>query len=136
MTSGCMPLQQYKQLEGTTAEHLSVLDNLSALQLSLGKGSTSEKNRVVAEESRITSPSGTIYNVQIKPHHYDIQEKHDEVRQNIYPVQRNGVPVEIRQNGIWSLHLVIETEGIRRTLDRQLKISTFYYNPLIHGPPN
>jgi hypothetical protein len=136
MASGCMPLQQYKQLGGNTAEHLAVLDDHTAFQLSMGKGSTPEKNRIIAEDSRIISPSGKSYGVQVKPHQYDIRVKHDEIRQNIYPVQNDGVLVEIRKNGNWSLHLVIEKEGIRRTVDQQLKISTFYYNPLIHGPPN
>ncbi len=91
---------------------------------------------VDTKESYIESPAGTRYTLQVRPHHFDIDQKRSYVSAELYPFAADGSRLDGWRTGIWSFHLVVQTNGVTEVIDQKRKYWFFYYNPIIHGPPN
>ena len=131
--SGCMPLRQEALVKGPSDVHLLLCDDRYFL---FQQESPPPDHKIDTQQSYIQSPSGKRYTIQVEPHQFDIQQKYSFVRDEIYPCDTDGKRIRHWSNGIWSFHLVVETNGVPRIIDQQWKYWTFHYNPIIHGPPN
>ena len=129
--TGCIPLRQGSRVSGPTHPPLLLCDDRYVL---VGINMTREK--FVTEQSYITAPTGKRYTIQAEPHQYDINQKFKTLRADVYPCNADGSRLRRWSNGIWAFHFVVETNGVAQTIDQQWKYWTFYYNPIIHGPPN
>jgi hypothetical protein len=132
MLSGCMRLRQESLVEGPSDVHLLLCDDRYLL---FQEDTPPQDHKIVTQQSYIQSPSGKRYTIQVEPHQFDIQ-RYGFVRDEIYPCDTDGKRIRHWSNGIWSYHLVVETNGVPRIIDQQWKYWTFYYCPIIHGPPN
>ncbi len=136
VTSGCLPLEQSKLAGSQHEADISIYDNRRCFIVQLIKPRKPGENKIIGHESYITSPSGNKFGIDVEPLAIDVRKLEKEIRQKIYPTDTTGSRVRIRKNGVWSVYLVIDTAGERWVIEEQVKVSTFYYNPIIHGPPN
>lgn len=133
--SGCMPLRQQKTLKGgSDSDFLLCEDHFLLAQFSPSNQPNTQK--VIPEDSYILSPRGERYAVEVEPHQFDIEQKYPCIRERIYPVDVHGQRLHRWSNGIWIVHVALDTPAGRSTLEEQIKFWTFWYNPLVHGPPN
>ncbi len=129
--TGCIPLRQYAHVSGPLHPSVGLCDDRYLLvEIDMNR------EKIVAEQSHITDPSGKQYTIQVEPHQYDIDQKFEALRADVYPCRVDGSRIRRWSNGIWSFHFVVETKGVAQAIDQQWKYWTFYYNPIIHGPPN
>jgi hypothetical protein len=133
--SGCIPLRQQALVKGSPDVDLLLCDDRYLL-LTIGHGDMPNDHKIIIQQSYIQSPKGTRYSIQIEPHQFDIEKKFIYLRDDVYPCDASGSRLRHWSNGIWLVHLVVQTNGELSTFDQQLKFWTFYYNPIIHGPPN
>lgn len=131
LLTGCMPLRQYERVNGPSHPSVGLCDDRYVL---VGIDMNCEK--IVAEQSHIADPSGKQYTIQVEPHQYDIDQKFPALRADVYPCDADGSRLRRWSNGIWSFHFVVESNGVAQVIDQRWKYWTFYYNPIIHGPPN
>jgi hypothetical protein len=135
LLSGCMPLRQQKTISGGGDSDLLLCEDRFLLT-QLGPSNEPNTRHVVAAESYIIAPRGERYTVEVEPHQFDIEQKYPCVRERIYPVDSRGRRLGRWSNGIWTVHLVLDTPTGRATRHEQIRFWTFWYNPLFHGPPN
>jgi hypothetical protein len=133
--TGCMPLKQQTTVSGSPDVHTLLCDD-QYLLIQIGAANVPNDHKIIATESYVAPPRGTRYSVQIEPHPFDGEQKVPYVRDRVYPVDSSGHRLRRWPNGVWSIHLTVETAGTRSTIDQQIKFWTFFYNPLFHGPPN
>jgi len=129
--AGCIPLRQEVQVSGLPNPSVLLCDDrylLVSVDL--------KREQIVLEQSHITDPKGTQYSIEVEPHQYDIDQKHAFLRADVYPCESDGSRLRRWSNGIWSFHFVLEMNGVTQVIDQRWKYWTFYYNPIIHGPPN
>jgi hypothetical protein len=131
LLTGCIPLRQETQVSGPVHPPLLLCDDRYVLV-----GIDTKREQIVAAQSHIADPSGKRYTVQVEPHQFDIEQKFEAVRADVYPCSADGSRIRRWSNGVWSFHFVVESNGLAQTIDQQWKYWTFYYNPIIHGPPN
>ena len=131
LLTGCIPLRQEARVSGPVHPPLLLCDDRYVLV-----GIDMKREKIVAEQSHIVDPSGKRYTIQVEPHQYDIEQKFEALRADVYPCGADGSRIRRWSNGIWSFHFVVETNGVAQAIDQQWKYWTFYYNPIIHGPPN
>ncbi len=129
--AGCIPLRQESQVSGPVDPSLLLCDDRYVLV-----GMDMKREKIVAEQSQIADPSGKRYTIQVEPHQFDIEQKFEALRADVYPCGSDGSRIRRWSNGVWSFHFVIESNGVDRVIDQRWKYWTFYYNPTIHGPPN
>ena len=129
--TGCIPLRQETRVTGPVYPSLLLCDDRYVLV-----GVDMHHEKIIPEESHITDPKGKRYGIQVEPHQYDIEQKYSALRAEVYPCCADGSRLQRWSNGIWSFHFVVETNGVARMIDQRQKYWTFYYNPIIHGPPN
>lgn len=92
--------------------------------------------KIIEGSSYIVDPNGKKYSILVKPHQYDIDSKFPQIRANVYPLQDDGGFLSSWINGIWYFHFHIESNGTRRIVEKKKKYWNFYYNFIVHGPPN
>ncbi len=131
LVAGCIPTRQEARVSGPSEPSLLLCDDryvLAEMDLNTEK--------IVTAQSYVTGPSGHRFAVQVEPHQYDLDQKFKAVRAEIYPCREDGSRLPHWSNGIWAFHLVLESNGVPRVVDEQRKYWTFYYSPVVHGPPN
>lgn len=131
LLTGCIPLRQEALVSGPEHPSLLLCDDRYVLV-----GIDMHREKIVAEQSYIQAPHGKRYAIQAEPHQFDIDQKFEALRADVYPCDAGGSRLRRWSNGTWSFHFVVETNGVAQSIDQQWKYWTFYYNPLIHGPPN
>ena len=128
---GCIPLRQGSRVVGPDYPPVLLVNDQYLLV-----GTDMHRERIIAEQSYIISPGGKRYGIQVEPHQFDIDQKFEALRADVYACDADGSRLRPWSNGIWGFNFVVETNGMTRTIDQQWKYWTFYYNPIIHGPPN
>ena len=128
--AGCIPLREISQVQGPAHPSVSLYDRC------LLTGFDLNHEKINPQLSYIESPDGKRYQIEIKPHQFDIDEKRSYVSTLLYPTAANGSGFQGWQNGIWSFHFVVAADGINQIIDQHWKFYWFYYCPLIHGAPN
>jgi hypothetical protein len=131
LVTGCIPLRQEARVSGPPHPSVLLCDDR---YVSVGIDMYREK--IVAEQSYIADPKGKRYAIQIEPHQFDIEQKFAALRADVYPCDADGLRLRRWSNDVWSFHFVVETNGVTQVIDQKWKYWTFYYNPIIHGPPN
>lgn len=129
--TGCIPLRQAARVSGPDYPSLLLCDDRYVLV-----GIDMNHENIVADQSHIADPKGQRYSIQVEPHQYDIERKFAAIRANVYPCDPDGLRLRRWANGTWSFHFVVETNGVTTVVDQQWRYWTFYYNPIVHGPPN
>ena len=129
--TSCIPLRQEALVSGPAHPPLLVCDDRYVLV-----GIDMNHEKIVTAQSYITAPTGKRYTIQAEPHQYDIDQKLEALRVDVYPCDSDGSRLRHWSNGIWSFHFIIVTNGVPEVIDQKWKYWTFYYNPIIHGPPN
>jgi hypothetical protein len=133
---GCVPLRQHELLAGRADVTFSLADAGYLEALQIGSGSVPNHNRILTEESFIEAPTGERYSIRVKEHEFDVEQKFTYVRVDVYPYRGDGTPMGHWSDGIWSVHLVVDTDASRSVIEQRWKFWTFHYNPIIHGAPN
>ena len=131
LVTGCIPLRQQVLVSGPAYPPVLLTDDRCLLV-----GIDVKREQIVAELSRVTDPNGKRYGVQVEPHQFDIDQNSGGVRADVYPSAADGSRLRSWANGVWSFHFVVKSNGVDQVIDQKWKYWTFYYNPLIHGPPN
>lgn len=131
LLAGCLPLKRAELVSGPLFPRMILCDDRYLLiEIDM------RTEKILTAQSRIAAPSGKAYSIQVEPHQYDIEQDHQKLRPEVYPCNADGSRIQHWPNGTWSFHFVVETNGIAQAIDQRWKYSTFYYNPIIHGPPN
>lgn len=131
LLSGCVPLRQWG-LTGGPVSPAAVLHEDDSLIVEID----TKKERILTGPSYVISPRGQRYSLEVRPHDYDIEQKSEKVRAVVYLRDSKGERLKRWKNGVWTFHFVLQREGRIRVADQKRKYWTFYYNPIIHGPPN
>ncbi len=134
--AGCLPLRQYELVSGPSHPRVGLDEpNFASIDYLL-VDIDMKREKILPAQSYILNPKGKRYTIQVQPHQFDIEQKFDVLRAQVNLYDVNGSRVRRWSNGIWSFHFVVETNGVTQAIDQQWKYWTFYYNPIIHGPPN
>jgi len=131
LLTGCIPLRQEVRVSGPDHPFLLLCDDRYVLA-----GIDMNREKIVVEQSHILAPNGKRYTMQVEPHQYDIEQRFEALRADVYPCGADSSRLRHWSNGVWSFHFFIETNGVPQVVDQKWKYWTFYYNPIIHGPPN
>lgn len=136
-----MPLKQYDVTGGRRYDNFGYMDDLHCGLLQIGPSNVPKAFEVVDAESYAVAPDGKRFGISTEPHGYDLRPDKDPrvpyVRDRVYLVGANGRRFNRNWgNGLWKFHFVLDGPAGRDTRDYEMRLSTFHYNPLIHGPPN
>lgn len=132
---GCIPLQQSDVNGGTKNDFFRYYGDYGLLNI----GSANKKKTVtlIPESSYALSPKGIKYGIYTEPHFYDLDQKFPYIRDHVTLVSPRGKRLgSIPQNGIWHFHFEFLGPRGKDSRDFTSRFWTFYYNPIIHGPPN
>ena len=91
------------------------------------------------DSSWAISPSGHVYAFSAVPRTYFTGEKSlwkDTSLSLREPTMAQGMSSGKWTNGSWKLFIAFTKRIPRKPIETEVAISTFYYNPIIHGPPN
>ena len=132
---GCIPLQQSDVSGGTKNDFFRYYGDYGLLNI----GSADKKKTVtlIPECSYALSPKGIKYGINTEPHWYDLDQKFPYIRDHVTLVSPRGKRIgSIPQNGTWHFHFEFMGPRGKDSRDFTSRFWTFYYNPIIHGPPN
>jgi len=134
LLSGCIPLRQ-QEISGThSGEYLLVSGNYIMEQF--GPSNKIKEKEIIADESFVISPKNERYEVELEPHDYDIARNSPYIRDRIYLLNDHGDRIRSIGNGEWLIYLMLSSKDSKELRDFKAKIWTFYYNPIVDGPPN
>jgi hypothetical protein len=137
---GCMPLQQSYVTGGEGYDHFSYHDYNDWGLLQIGPSNQPKTISIVDAESFAIGPRGKRYGVESEPHPYDLREDKDPrvpyVRDRIYLIDAKGKRLGRWRNGGWQFTFVFDAPDGRESRHFNMTLWTFFYNPVIHGPPN
>ena len=102
----------------------------------LGPSDKAKEKKIIANESYAISPKNKKYRIELQPHDYDISEKFPYIRDRIYLLNDQGSRVRSIGSGTWILFLMLESKVGKEARELKASVWTFFYNPIIHGPPN
>ena len=129
--SGCIQLRQESLIKGPDHPDVLLCDDKYVLV-----GINMKREQIIVDKSHIIGPNGKRYSIQVEPHQFDVEQKYEAIRAAIYPCGDDGSRIRRWMNGIWTFHFAVKEGGIDRVIEQQWEYRTFYYNPIIHGPPN
>jgi hypothetical protein len=73
----------------------------------------------------------------VEPHKFDLENSYAPARQRVYLLDANGIRIiKPWKKGRWKFHFALLMPQGEEARDLELVLSTFYYNPIIHGWPN
>ncbi len=140
LLSGCIPLKQYNVTNerGEWYQGFGYCEGYGLLQM--GQSNQPKKGPIVDAESFAIGPRGKQYGVESELHPYDLREDRDPrlkyVRDRIYLVDAKNKRLSTWRNGDWQFTFVQDTPDGKVTQTVNMTLWTFFYNPVIHGPPN
>lgn len=132
--TGCLPLQQSAFSGGHQGDHFGHYGDYGLL--TIGDGNQPKKTNILADQSYALSPRGIRYHIKTSDHPFDISQRYPYIRDQIRIYDPKGREIKSLSYGPWVFVFKLKTEhGIQeRTFSST--VSTFYYNPILHGPPN
>ena len=136
-----MPIKQHDVSGGGQYDDFSYMEHLRCGLLQVGPSNVPKAFDVVDAESYAVAPDGKRFGIATEPHGYDLRADKDPlvpyVRDRVYLVDANGKRFKRNwADGLWTFHFVLDAPAGRDTRDYEMQLSTFHYNPLIHGAPN
>ena len=132
--TGCIPLQQCEVTGGKKDDFFRYYGDYGLLNI----GSANKKKAItlLPASSYAISPTGIKYGIFTEPHYYDLEQKFSYTRDHITLVTPRGKRIgKMPQNGIWHFHFEFLNSYGKIDRDFICKFWTFYYSPIIHGPP-
>jgi len=140
--TACVPLQQTEIKGGKGYDFFGYYGGYGLLQI--GPSNQKKKIHVISEDSYAVSPTGKRFSIHSEPAPNDLKpsQYHSEfpnyyVRDRITLIDAKGKTLaKISTNGEWHFHFEFSTAQGRDTRDFTARFWMFYYNPIIHGPPN
>lgn len=83
------------------------------------------------------SPKGKTYNLRVINKTYPSETPTYWSSANLELIDNSSPEKSIKwRNGTWKLNLAFKDEIPRESITTNITFTTFYYNPLLHGPPN
>lgn len=131
--AGCIPCQQYRVVEIDQGEyaHFDYNGEYGLFTMEGVKQLTLDDSKSFA-----IGPKNKKYAIRSMPHQYDLEMGHDFVRTKIYVLKNDGRPFGRLPKGVWSFSFYYSNLDEEGTYSCRAKLWTFWYSPLIHGPPN
>jgi hypothetical protein len=128
--------QQATITGGQGYDHMGVYDNGYAL-LQIGPSNKEKKIILLSDQSYAQDIDGTRYKIETEPHEFDIQQEHKYIRDRIYILNETGKKKRSISSGDWRFFFTFQNpDGTKDTREFTGQYWKFYYNPIIHGPPN
>lgn len=137
--AGCMALPQVNILP-STSDFSAFIDKRECLSVRWKRSSLSsrEKPELDSAASFVLSDSGKRFSVKFQENPYTVDDR-NWVQGFLMLLEGNekGQTELVRwTNGHWHLHLEFTKKVKKDPIEVDIDISTFNYNPIIHGPPN
>lgn len=131
---GCIPLQQSSFHGNVKDDHFGHYGDHGLL--TIGDSNAQKTITLLPEQSYAISPEGKRYGIQARDHDFGIAQGYPYVRDQIRIYNAQGKEIRGLRNGKWIFVFAIKRDG--KTVQRRFEsnVSTFYYNPILHGPPN
>ena len=140
LLTACIPLKQARIVGGRGYDHFGYYGETGYGLLQIGPSSAPNRITVIDSQSYAIAPNGSRFRIRTEPHPYDIETKSFKVpyiRDRVYVLDSAGRRItKPLKNGQWKFHFTFLTPQGVRTRYFDAKLWTFYYNPIIHGPPN
>jgi hypothetical protein len=135
---GCIPLPQMEQLPSRVPFHAVYDLGDDYVLFTIGGSENRPKDYVIIpQHSYVIDPAGGRHPIRVRPHHYDLSENFPFIRDEVSVLRSEVDPKPIGlHDGTWKFVLACRRSGVDRTDEFSFRIWTFYYNPIIHGPPN
>jgi len=136
--SGCVPLTQTKIIpyQKQFIRHVERDDSFDASWKYEDTLDESRKPKININASYAVSPKGRRYNLRFIPSDRDIGTSYWRTA-SIWLVDPSDPKKHVKwRNGLWTIHLEFLPPYRNLIFHNQIKIWTFFYNPIIHGPPN
>jgi hypothetical protein len=134
---GCIPLTQDRIVGGRGYDHFGYYEDMHCGLLQIGASNRRRTATIIPAKSYAIGPDGVRRALATQPHPYDLTAGHPYVREQVYLLDGAGHRITRKwRNGAWTFHFALQTPTGRQTRDFHADLWTFYYNPLIHGPPN
>lgn len=136
--TGCFPLPQMDQHPSRIPFHADYERGDDHVLFTIGGSENHPKDYdIIPQRSYVVDPSGLHHPIRIKPHDFDISERFPFIRDEIFVLRSETVPKPIQlHDGTWKFVLAYRRSGVIRDDTFSVRIWTFYYNPIVHGPPN
>lgn len=138
LLTGCIPLQQ-TDIKGSlpnSHDGFGWFDETGYGLLWIGTGNAKNTITVIDAKSYALGPNGVKYRVHSEPHLFDVQQKYAYVRDEIHFLDANGGQVSRLGSGDWQFSFTFVKDGKEESRTFSGKLWTFYYLPIIDGPPN
>ena len=108
--------------------------------LQIGPSNAPNSFNVIDAESYAVSPDQVRYGIETEPHPFDLREDKSPlvpyIRDRVYLVKADGKRLKRKwKNGRWQFHFALDGLTGRTGRDFTMDMGTFYYNPVVHGPP-
>ena len=134
---GCIPKQQATITGGKDGEHLGIYEEPYGSILQMGTIAEPKKITIIGSKSYVVDPKGIRREVEIEPHEFDIETKSPNIRDRVFVLDTSKNRMKRLYNGIWKFYITFKSQsGQEETREFVGKYWTFYYNPILHGPPN
>jgi hypothetical protein len=118
---GCFPLPQMEQQPSRVAFHANYDAGDKYVLFAIGAENHPKDYEIVAPHSYV----------------FDIAQHYPFVRDDVFVLRSEADSRPIRlHDGTWSFVLARRVSGSEHQDTFPFRLSTFYYSPLIHGPPN
>jgi len=134
---GCIPCKQAVFKGGEQYDHFGYYEYYGLLQI--GPSNAGKTAKVLVNGSYAIDPSGRRLSIETEEHDYDKQQKDPRapyIRDRIYVLDQNGNRLSKLKDGNWKFVFALSTPKGREERTFESKVWTFYYNPILHGPPN
>ncbi len=133
MMSGCISLKQGTDEFKASGDAFGFGDGYGLLTINHQK----QPITVIDNESYALSPKGKKIGVRTKPHEYDLEQKQFNPRIRVDFIDSSGNTLTNLSNGKWRFHFkFVKEDQTQGSQDFEFNVTTFYYNPIIDGPPN
>ena len=134
LLTACVPIQSADFQGGVHKDHFSHTGSYGLL--SLGDANKPKEVIILVSGSYAISPDGKRYDIKVKDHYYDLDEKHAYIRDQVRVYDSNGRLKRRLSSGKWVFVFRVRTSyGV---VERRFtgNVNNWIYSPFIHGAPN
>ena len=136
--SGCIPLKQTKFIPDRE-DFIGHVECDGSLDVGWRHENTLDESRKPNVNERACfaiSPNGKRHNLRFILSGRDIGSSYWRTA-SIWLIDASNPKKNIKwNNGLWTIHLEFLPPHENLVFNSQIKVWTFFYNPIIHGPPN
>jgi hypothetical protein len=133
---GCMPLKQITWHSSTDEIRISPESAQIHVNILATTDNPTNKPTIDTERSFAISPSGRRYTLQVTKNEYSNKYTSRWTADYVALIDPTNNRRHKWENGEWKLHLFFTGPISRKPIESKFKLWTFWYCPIIHGPPN